>query len=58
MAFLETNWKTALYWVNRCVDLCFVVDLIMNFNLIYLDDASNVYITDRMKIVKRYLRGG
>jgi len=57
VAFLSPNWKSALFWVNRLVDILFIIDLVMNFNLIYLDEASNTFITNRWKISGRYVRG-
>ena len=57
VAFLDTDWKTALFWVNRLVDFLFICDLVMNFNLAYLDEHSNTYITDRSMITQRYLKG-
>lgn len=38
-------------------DMCFIVDVSMNFNTGYYDEEINVYILDRQKIVKNQLKG-
>ena len=48
-----------IYLVNLLIDVIFFTDLCFNFNLIYLDEeaANGTYVTDRRKIIDRYLRG-
>ena len=48
-----------IYLVNLLIDIIFFTDLCFNFNLIYLDEeaANGTYVTDRRKIIDRYLRG-
>jgi hypothetical protein len=60
VAFLRPpEWPfDGLFYVNRVVDGCFVIDMCLQFNLGYNFGvhASNV-ITDRWKIITRYLKG-
>ena len=44
-------------WINRVIDVFFFCDLVINFNLIYFDDAKHGFVTDRKKVASRYLRG-
>ena len=55
VAFLTTDLQTALFWINRLVDACFVVDLIINLHLMYLD-GNNEYVVNRWRIAAHYLR--
>lgn len=48
----------ALFFVNRFVDAIFLVDLVLNFFLGYLDERrGNILIKTRSLITKRYLKG-
>mmetsp|Transcript_11731 Transcript_11731/g.38590 ORF Transcript_11731/g.38590 Transcript_11731/m.38590 type:complete len:644 (+) Transcript_11731:119-2050(+) len=57
VAFLETTWTHPLYWINRCVDAAFIIDLVINFNLIYFDETELKYVTQRSRVVARYMKG-
>ena len=48
-----------IYLINVLIDITFFTDMCFNFNLIYLDEvaANGSYVTDRGRIVRRYLRG-
>ena len=48
-----------IYIINVIIDLLFFADVIAHFNLIYYDEesANGMYVTDRQKIVRRYVRG-
>lgn len=40
VAFLSSALPTdPMFWVDRVVDVCFGIDVIVNFNLEYLDKA-------------------
>ena len=68
VAFLDTRSSARMtadaatfpiYLFNLLVDVTFFVDLLFNFNLMYADDGASVglYVTDRRRIARRYLRG-
>lgn len=60
VCFLEPEWRSALFWINRLVDLSFILDIVVNFHLSYYDPnvgASGTYITNLGKIKMRYLKG-
>ena len=68
VAFLDTKSSARMtadaatfpvYLLNLLVDITFFVDLLFNFNLMYADDGASVglYVTDRRRIARRYLRG-
>ncbi len=46
-----------LFLINRVVDFCFVMDMLLIFHLQYLDEASGLWITNRRQIACRYLLG-
>ena len=45
--------------MNRILDVCFLVDMLLQFNLAFNSNDHNlhVYVTDRRIICSRYLRG-
>lgn len=53
VAFLEVQALSPLWWTNRVLDVFFASDLLLNFNLIYLDDKTQGYVTDRKQVIKR-----
>ena len=61
ISFLEGGTVNPLFIVNRVVDMIFIVDLVLQFSLVYEDemikDASLRWITDRRKITIHYLKG-
>lgn len=44
-----------LYWVDRCVDFLFAVDMLVNCNLIFFDEATQRLVSARRTVVRRYL---
>jgi len=58
VAFMETK-VNLLYVINRCVDLIFLVDLVMNFGMMYAvkTDYGSVLETNHDRILRRYFRG-
>lgn len=57
VGFLHTS-VNGLFWINRCIDLCFLKDLIMNFNLAYFErTGGRTLVTDRNDIASSYLGG-
>jgi CRP-like cAMP-binding protein len=57
-AFLKPRLNT-LFWVNRVVDLIYLIDMVMAFFLIYevnSHDTVQVFVKDKRKIAQRYLR--
>lgn len=60
VAFLrQPQWPfDRLFYVNRVVDACFFLDMLLQFNMAYNSSSHmTIIITDRWKIAKRYLRG-
>ncbi|KAF0690825.1 Aste57867_17813 [Aphanomyces stellatus] len=55
----ETAFTTAsigvLFVVNRFVDLCFLIDAILHFFIMYYDEPNALWISDRKKIAQKYL---
>ena len=58
VALLETELD-ALFFVNRLVDLVFVSDMVMNFFLMYRENAElgGGMVRDKKRIRRHYLRG-
>ena len=57
VAFLEVKYFSTLWWINRVIDAFFFCDLILNFNLIYFDEKTHCFVTNRPRVVERYLKG-
>eukprot|EP00898_Chlorokybus_atmophyticus_P006459 jgi/Chlat1/6814/Chrsp51S06501 len=56
--FLDTQWTDPLFWINRVVDLGFIMDIVFNFNLAYFDDDEpRAWIYNRRMVTMRYLKG-
>jgi hypothetical protein len=56
VALLEMQWWDALFVANRLVDLFFVCDLLLQFNLAFKKAALGSFlVTDRSQIAARYL---
>ena len=51
--------KDTLFFINRLVDFCFLVDMFLCFNLSYQESAARgaFWVHDKSMIVKKYLRG-
>mgnify|MGYP001333030335 CR=1 FL=1 len=59
VAFLdEGRHITTLWWVNRVVDLCFLIDMLLCFNMAYQVSPSRGghWVHNRRLIVQNYLR--
>ena len=60
VGFLETKLWTTLFYVNRTVDVIFIIDIVLQFFIMY-EEHHPVYgskwIGRRKKIVKHYLKG-
>ena len=48
---------TTLFVMNRLVDLCFVLDILIILNLAYQDKRRGGWVVQRREIRKHYLRG-
>jgi len=58
VAFLVISWRDSLFWLNRIVDLTFLLDMGINLNLGFPNPIRKAEIvTDHQKIIPRYLRG-
>lgn len=58
VAFCDTKVGEPLFWINRVVDLCFAIDLGLNFNLGFFAKGSKmVLVTDRAEIRIKYFKG-
>jgi len=57
VAFIQTDLTNPLFWINRVVDLFFLVDIIFTFFIPFRDPDTNVWVTDHKKIAIRYLKG-
>merc|ERR1719162_2417172 len=55
VAFLETKID-GLFCINRLVDLGFLIDMFINFRLIF-EDISNKSVTSKTRIAQKYLKG-
>jgi len=58
VSFLDIKqfWNP-LYLINRVVDLSFMFDVLLQFNLMYIDSKTNSWVTGRWRIAKNYLLG-
>eukprot|EP00899_Mesostigma_viride_P002123 jgi/Mesvir1/11911/Mv00251-RA.1 len=57
VAFLETGWHSALFWINRAVDLAFILDIAINFRLAYFDTEHSLWVRNPAMIRAKYLKG-
>jgi len=48
---------TPLFIVNRVVDLCFILDGVLQFLAHYQDDKTGIWVRDQDRIISHYLRG-
>lgn len=55
VAFLSTSLN-ALFFINRLIDLYFVCDMVIQFNLMYRDEEKGVLIKDQKLIIARYIK--
>jgi potassium voltage-gated channel Eag-related subfamily H protein 7 len=55
VAFMDTEIN-GMFFVNRLVDLCFLLDMFLNFILMYHNEDGRL-IRSRRLITKRYLKG-
>eukprot|EP00949_MAST-11_sp_MAST-11-sp1_P002609 g2609.t1 len=55
VAFLETQLDF-MFWLNQVVNLSFIIDLVFNFFLSYMDKESGIMVTANGIIAKHYLR--
>jgi hypothetical protein len=55
IAFVDFESGTAWYYIDLYVDICFILDLFINFISAYYD-KENKLVTDNKIIAKRYLR--
>ena len=53
VAFLDVGMFAPLWWINRVIDVFFFFDLVLNFNLIYWDEKSHGFVTDRSQVIRR-----
>ena len=56
IAFLETKYDT-LFVLNRLVDMGFLMDIVINFRLAFLDKKEGSFVLDKKKIIRHYVRG-
>ncbi|KAH8096299.1 voltage-gated potassium channel [Aureococcus anophagefferens] len=51
------NPRTPLFWINRAIDCVFLKDIVLNFNLAYVDDTKgNMLVKSRRTIAKRWIK--
>ena len=49
----ESNFQ---FYLDLIVDILFLTDVVVNFFKAYVDDTSKIYVVNRCKIVKRYIK--
>ena len=60
VALLSPTPKTLLFWINRLIDLIFMVDIVVNFHLAYftVDKELGYHLVKKLPTIRRrYLRG-
>ncbi|OQR84602.1 voltage-gated ion channel superfamily [Achlya hypogyna] len=55
-AFLTPSYD-GLFVINCLVDICFFIDMVLRFFLVFFDDQTHMWITDAKLIVLHYLKG-
>eukprot|EP00873_Tetraselmis_striata_P010258 jgi/Tetstr1/430522/TSEL_020321.t1 len=55
VAFLEGGLNS-LFWINRGVDCIFLVDLILQFFMMFYDEEDDIWVTDQRRISLTYLK--
>lgn len=55
MAFSDSYTIGTWFWIEACVDVCFLLDIIITLNIAYKED--NKIIADRRSIFLNYLKG-
>lgn len=54
--YMESNGFDFLFWLNRVVDCCFILDMFVTLNTVF-EGADGKLVYDRKAIAKRYMRG-
>ena len=60
VAFLEEGmYMSPLWWINRFIDMCFLVDMVITFNMAYQEhiDRGGHWVFNRRAITRNYLLG-
>ena len=57
IAFIQTDPESLLFFVNRIVDACFILDMVFNFLLAYPSEDDGLWIVNHRMIARRYLHG-
>ena len=57
VAFLETTLWSVLFWINRSVDLLFILDIFLNFFVAIVDPEDGQLVFHHPTIIKTYLKG-
>mmetsp|Transcript_15603 Transcript_15603/g.51245 ORF Transcript_15603/g.51245 Transcript_15603/m.51245 type:complete len:797 (-) Transcript_15603:107-2497(-) len=55
VSFLATRLD-ALFFINRLVDMCFLCDMVLQFNLAYVDSKTNILVEYRPAIAANYFK--
>ena len=55
IAFLDADVMSPLFIVDMIIDVCFLIDLIFNFNIGYYDEESQL-VKNRYLVTKHYLK--
>ena len=56
VAFLDSGRDDIIWYFDRFVDFCFLIDIIVNFNLCYYDDTRKRYVQSRPQVALRCAR--
>lgn len=56
VAFINTDLGNPLFWINRVVDLFFILDMCLQVFIPYRDANTNEWVTDHRKIGVNYLK--
>ena len=46
-----------MFVINRMLDLLFIIDMVLQFNIASFDEGSNHWVTKRQSVARKYLRG-
>ena len=53
VAFLDSGRSDIIWYFDRVVDFFFLLDIFINFNLCYYDDARKRYVQSRSHVAAR-----
>jgi hypothetical protein len=53
VAFLTSDSSQPIFYVDRVVDFLFLIDILVNCNLVFYDESKHRFVQERLPILRR-----